>query len=1241
MTSSPTSSSDPAPFLAYAALHPRMQRWVHGQGWTTLHDAQERAIGPILSGNSDVIIAAATAAGKTEAAFLPIISTIVSLADQDAPAERDPWAAHDPWAESEPIAATGVQVLYLSPLKALINDQFDRLEEMCGTVDVPVHRWHGDVSSSAKHKVLSNPSGVLLITPESLEATFVNRGTKIPSLFAGLRYIVIDELHSFLATPRGAQLQSLMSRVELAIRRRPPRIGLSATLGDMAEAAAFLRPTDPEQVLLISSTSDSRALQLQLRGYVAQPPDLALAENRAIEQTKPQVTAEDSTTGDKIAISEHLYDHLRGSDNLVFTNRRSDVETYADLLARRSEADRVPNEFWPHHGNLSKDMRETVEAQLKDRTRPATAVCTSTLEMGIDIGTIASVAQIGPPPTVAALRQRLGRSGRRDGPAVLRMYVSEKHIDERSHPVDELRCSIVQSAAMVQLMLDRWLEAPDDPGFNYSTLVQQILSTIAQHGGATAVDLHSALCGPGPFALVDQSRFVRLLRAMASHELVIQSSDGLLLHGAIGERHVNHYSFYTAFQTAEEWRLTAGGNTLGTVPISQPLYEGVLLIFAGKRWKVVGIDATSRVVELERSSGGIPPSFGGGAASVSDRVRSQMADVYKSEVIPAWLDRNAKALLAEGRSTWKRFGLDHTTVLPAGSGVLLLPWVGDRALFTATIALLGEGVEASVEGPAVQVLGVDMDKLSEVLERLCASSPPSAEELAALIENREIDKWDWVLDDKLAHESAGARLLDVQGAWAFLGRAKDDLTNAVKPAPISERGISDATAISNTVAPAATPIPPQIPASSELRRAALLDQEFCVVDVETTGFSPRLGDRVVEIAAVRMRGDGTVLREWSTLINPGRDVGATHVHGITASDVVGAPKFSDVAGDLLSCLDGAVLVAHNLRFDRGFLASEFTHATLELPQFPALCTLSLSSLVQSGGTSRRLDACCARLGIDLTDAHTAAADAHATAQVLACYLRMAVESGCRTLGDVGCVPLDWPSTPLIVEPSQRQQLRGAGQRRIDSQGRYLAALVEHLDGVEVDTDIAAYLDLLDRALEDRRLTDTESEALAATAAEWGLPADRVREAHEAYFSSVLAAAAADGVVTDREYADLQLVGSLLRLGNDGVEGRLNSIVLTDPITSPPVPSASLTGLTVCFTGALIGRIDGEPVTRAEAQQFAEDAGLTVKNGVSKGLDLLVVADPDSQSGKARKARRYGTRVMAEQVFWSTIGVRTD
>lgn len=758
-----------------------MQRWIYDEGWTTLHDAQERAIAPILDGERDVIIAAATAAGKTEAAFLPILSNLASAAEQATPVKRDPWTAHDPWSEPQTEPAAGVDVLCLSPLKALINDQYQRLERLCERAEVAVHRWHGDVAGSARTKLLSKPAGVLLITPESLEAMFVLRGSRISGLFAGLRYIVVDELHSFLATPRGAQLQSLMSRVELAIRHRPPRIGLSATLGDLAQAAAFLRPTEPKRVAVIASAADGRELQLQLRGYVAPSPPMHSSGTQTAEQDAREVPNGLADTGDQNLIAEHVFQRLRGQDNLVFVNTRVAVETYADVLARRCARARVPNEFWPHHGNLSKNVRETVEAHLKDHSRPATAVCTSTLELGIDIGSVVSVAQIGAPPSVAALQQRLGRSGRRDrDPAIIRLYVTERELDGRSPLVDQLRCELVRTTAMVRLMLDKWLEAPDDPGYNYSTLIQQIMSTIAQHGGATAAEMHRALCGPGPFQLVDRTRFAELLRAMADRDLLIQSSDGLLLHGPTGERSVNHYSFYPAFQTEEEWRLVSGAKTLGTLPIRQPLYEGVLLIFAGKRWKVTGIDTSARVVELERSPGGAPPQFSADTgAAISDQVRAEMVAVYESNDSPAWLDATARSLLAEGRATYHRLGLRDTAVISDGSSVLFFPWVGDRALFTATMALQSRGIEASVEGPTIRISvktpGVDTQALSTAVRHLLAEPRPAPDDLAALIQNRQVDKWDWVLSDAQARESAAARLLDLDGAWRLLAGVEPDL----------------------------------------------------------------------------------------------------------------------------------------------------------------------------------------------------------------------------------------------------------------------------------------------------------------------------------------------------------------------------------------------------------------------------------------------------------------------------------
>ena len=752
MTTSPPSGSDHAGGAdrrseAFDLLHPSVQRWVWQQGWTTLRDAQEAAIRPILEGNSDVLISAATASGKTEAAFLPICSRLV--------------------AEGTPPDG-GVAVLYLSPLKALINDQFERLDQLCEHLELSVHRWHGDVASSRKAQVLRQPSGVLLITPESLEAIFVIHGPRVASLLASLRYVVVDELHSFIGTERGAQLQSLLQRVELALRRRVPRIGLSATLGDLRLAAEFLRPGHGQNVSVITSLEDNQELRLQLRGYLVTEPRVDARSAAAAGTAGQEIVTEDLTEGDKLAISGDLYKTLRGTDNLVFANSRRNVEVYADLLRRLSEKHRAPNEFWPHHGSLSKEIREDVEAALRDRTRPVNAVCTSTLEMGIDIGTVTSIAQIGAPPSVCGLRQRLGRSGRRGDPAVLRIYVSEHEVTERTPPPDALRAELVQSIAMVRLLLDRWFEPPTPGNLHVSTLVQQLLSLIAQHGGVLPVEAHRALCAAGPFAGVDDRRFDALLRSLGAADLVVQADDGTLLLGSTGERIVNHYSFFAAFVTPEEYRLVHEGRTLGTIPIHYPLFEGALLIFGGRRWRVLSVDTHHKVVDLTRAAGGRPPLFNGTGIPVDDHVRQEMLAVYKGGDIPSFLDATARSLLVEARENFLRYRLDQSFLLIWGADTLIFPWAGDRIMGTLALALAANGLDVSLDGLALAALKTSEAEVQAQLVGLASKPPPDASSLAAKAANKAQEKYDWVLGDDLLCDSFAARSLDPERAWRCL-----------------------------------------------------------------------------------------------------------------------------------------------------------------------------------------------------------------------------------------------------------------------------------------------------------------------------------------------------------------------------------------------------------------------------------------------------------------------------------------
>lgn len=416
---------------------------------------------------------------------------------------------------------------------------------------------------------------------------------------------------------------------------------------------------------------------------------------------------------------------------------------------------------------------------------------------------------------------------------------------------------------------------------------------------------------------------------------------------------------------------------------------------------------------------------------------------------------------------------------------------------------------------------------------------------------------------------------------------------------------------------------------------------FAVVDVETTGFSPRLNDRVVEVAVVRLE-HGKPVEEYTTLVNPGRDVGPTHVHGISGSDVQSAPVFEEIAGDVARLIDGAVLVAHNLRFDRQLLDAEFGRVTDTWPVHPGLCTLELAYSFDGGAASRKLEDCCDRHGIQLDSAHTALCDARATAALFIAYCEAAARQGVTTLEALGCAPgIDLPRGWMHLRPTGHAWTRRLAEVERKTERAFLSRLVERLPGAGApDAGTAAYLELLDRALEDRRVTKSEAEELFATATRWGLPRAAVVEAHRCYLADLVRLALADGVVTPHERADLEAVCELL-----GLTAATLEVLLSQP--SPPRPAQlsvthpSLAGQSVCFTGELASRLDGAPISRERAGELARAAGLVVRNTVVKKLDILVAADPGSQSGKAQKARAQGTRIMSESAFWQAIDVRVE
>ncbi len=704
-----------------------VRRWIWSKGWKSLHDIQERAILTLLDDDQDMIIAAATAGGKTEAAFLPLVSSVL-----EHPGE------------------SGFDLVYVSPLRALINDQFERMEDLCAKAELPVYPWHGDISPSVKTRARKNPRGVLLITPESLEALFVLRGLEIPALFMSARAIVIDELHALLGNERGIHLRSLLTRLEMAVGHRIRRVGLSATLGEMSLARKYLRPEAPESVTLLESKAEGQELQAQLRGYL---------------QRRNQSRYDEENEAAKRAVAKHLFSRLRGSQNLIFAGSRQNVEWYADALREMSEEKRLPVEFFPHHANLSREHRLDLEKRL--RTHPAiTAICTSTLELGIDIGDIACVAQVGAPFSVAALRQRLGRSGRRAGqPAVLRMYAIETEPRSDSHPLARLHLGLVRSIAMVELLIMKWCEPPASQALHLSTLTHQILWVIAEHGGASAKRLYATLCERGPFRRVDPRLFTRLLRHLGSSDvaLIEQSPDGTLLLGRQGERLVEHYSFYAVFQTAEEYRVVAGKKPLGTLPITMILAPGMTIIFSGRRWRITEIHDRDKVIEVTADRAGRPPGFGGDTGLIHDRVVGKMKEMLSRSDIPAYLNECAARLLGNARFEFRRLGLDRQSICEIGErSRLIATWTGTAKTSTLALALRNMGYKI-VAGDGFLDINYErgIQPVENALEKIASSSPVSADSLLSGEENFITEKHHPYLSPELLLEDAVSSRIDL------------------------------------------------------------------------------------------------------------------------------------------------------------------------------------------------------------------------------------------------------------------------------------------------------------------------------------------------------------------------------------------------------------------------------------------------------------------------------------------------
>lgn len=639
---------------AFDRYAPFIQEYIYQSGWQALRDVQNAAAEALFESDANVLLCASTASGKTEAAFFPILT----LLEEDPP--------------------RSVGVLYIAPLKALINDQFGRLNDLCAEAGIAVTRWHGDAPQSQKRKLLGKPSGILQITPESLESLLLNKHMLIPSLFGDLRFIVIDEIHSLLRADRGLQTFCLIERLSRLAGCDPRRVGLSATIGDPEAAGRFLAAGSQRPTVIPATSGGKEVWRLSMEHFYNTPPQ---ADEGKADTAAPLAPAPPTDTAPVAADPGlgYIFEHTRGRKCLIFTNSREECEAVCQSLRGYCEANHEPDRFLIHHGNLSAAYRESAEEEMKDDNALQSVCATATLELGIDIGRLERAFQIDAPFTVSGFLQRLGRTGRRGDPSEMWFVMREDHPEARALLPEMIPWYLIQGIALVQLYIEeRFVEPPRTGRLPYSLLYHQTMSTLASLGEMTPAELASRVLPLAAFRRVSQDDYRLLLRHLLEIDHIARTENGGLIVSLAGERIVNNYKFYAVFRENIEYTVRADSLELGT--IVKPPPAGDKIAIAGRVWVVEEVDHQRREVYCTLVKGRIPAYFGDVAGDIHTRILERMRGVLAEDASYPYLMRHAVCRLADARDAYRRSGMAERPLVHLGGKMwALFPWLGSYA----------------------------------------------------------------------------------------------------------------------------------------------------------------------------------------------------------------------------------------------------------------------------------------------------------------------------------------------------------------------------------------------------------------------------------------------------------------------------------------------------------------------------------------------------------------------------------
>ncbi|MBQ9289967.1 MAG: DEAD/DEAH box helicase [Clostridia bacterium] len=745
-------------FERYAAF---IQDYIYRSGWQSLRGVQNAAGEAIFGTEENVLLTASTASGKTEAAFFPILTLL----------------------DENPSKTVGV--LYIAPLKALINDQFGRLSELCEEEGIVVTRWHGDAAVSRKQKLLRHPSGILQITPESLEAMLINKHMEIPSLFGDLRFIVIDEIHSLLRADRGLQTFCLIERLCRLAGCSPRRIGLSATIGNPEDAGRFLAAGSGRGTIIPRFDGGREVWRLSMEHFYNTEPQADDGLETPADTPVMEPATDHAPQGADPGIG-YIFEHTRGKKCLVFTNSREECESVCQSLRQYCEANHEPDRFLIHHGNLSASYRENAEEEMKDDDSLMSVCATATLELGIDIGRLERAFQIDAPFTVSGFLQRMGRTGRRGDPPEMWFVMREDHQEARAMLPDTIPWYLVQGIALVQLYAEeRFVEPPRMDRLPYSLLYHQTMSTLASCGEMTPSALASRVLTLSCFHRVTQDDYRLLLHHLLETDHIQRTEQGGLILGLAGERVVSQYKFYAVFQENIEYTVHAGSEQLGTIVKPPPVGDKIAI--AGRVWVVDEVEHKRRDVYCTLVKGNIPAFFGLVAGDIHTRILEKMQEVLSGDRQYPYLMPHARCRLAQARDVFQKSRMSQRPLVHLGGKMwALFPWLGSYAFLALERFLkircakqLGlKGLNASRPYYMQFTLQVDETEFYAIVSEE-AEKPLNPMELVYPGENPVFEKYDEYLPPLLVQKGFACGVLDVDGmkqrvlSWKKFGGNQD------------------------------------------------------------------------------------------------------------------------------------------------------------------------------------------------------------------------------------------------------------------------------------------------------------------------------------------------------------------------------------------------------------------------------------------------------------------------------------